>query len=400
VGSDVRIRFVTKEHLPLLIMAGASENSEPERLVSRARQATTLDLVDRALAVPCLDPVIVATNSAELARRLADSPVSVDLDPPDEPFHFGRRLAGLIARYDMERCFYIGGGSAPLLAASGLAAVAEAVLAADRLVVANNFYSSDWVAFGPTAVLRDYPLPDHDNQLAWLLGEDAGLPIRELPRSAATQFDVDTPTDLLTLAAHPDTGPHTRAYLEGLDLDTAHLDAALPLMLDRDAEILVAGRISSATWSYLERETACRTRVLSEERGMRASGRQGRGEVQSLLGHLLEAVGLDRFFSVLATLGQAVYLDNRVLFAHRGLWPSAADRFHSDLRQPAQVADPFVKALTEAAMAAPVPVIMGGHSLVAGGMYALIEAAWARGHDVPRHVVPGSNGFVYFPAGT
>ena len=52
------------------------------------------------------------------------------------------------------------------------------------------------------------------------------------------------------------------------------------------------------------------------------------------------------------------------------------------------VTDPFVQALTEAAMDAPVPVIMGGHSLVSGGMYALIEAAWARGHDVPRHVVP------------
>lgn len=121
---------------------------------------------------------------------------------------------------------------------------------------------------------------------------------------------------------------------------------------------------------------------------MRASGRQARGEVRSLLGYYLEAVSLARFFEELATMAQAIFLDNRVLFAHRGLWPSAADRFHSDLRQPEMVTDPFVRALTEAAMAAPVPVIMGGHSLVSGGMYALIEAAWARGHDVPRHVVP------------
>jgi hypothetical protein len=174
-----------------------------------------------------------------------------------------------------------------------------------------------------------------------------------------------------------------------MELDVSSLEAALPLFLDRDATILVAGRVSSATWSYLERETACSTRVLSEERGMRASGRQARGEVRSLLGHYLDAVGLQRFFETLATMGQAVFIDNRVIFAHRGLWPTAADRFHSDLRQPSEIADPFVRALTEAAMAAPVPVIMGGHSLVAGGMYALVEAAWARGHDVPRHVTPG-----------
>jgi hypothetical protein len=379
---------MSAETLPLLIMTGVSEESEPERLVSRTRQAVTLDLVERALAVSSLRPVVVATNSPALARRLSAYPILVDVDSPEEPFHFGRRLAGLIARYGMERCFYLGGGAGPLLPESDLAAIADKMLAADRQLITNNFYSSDFVAFAPTSVLQAYPLPDSDNELAWLLGEDAGLPVYELPRTGATQFDVDTPVDLLTLTAHSGTGPHTRAYLDSLALDTSHLDAALPLILDRDATILVAGRVSSATWGYIERETACSSRVLSEERGMRASGRQARGEVRSLLGYYLDAVGLDRFFEALATMGQAVFLDNRVIFAHRGLWPSAADRFYSDLRRPAPIADSFVKALTEAAMAAPVPVIMGGHSLVSGGIYALIEAAWARGHDVPRHVLP------------
>jgi hypothetical protein len=376
------------ETLPLLIMTGVTEGSEPERMVSQTRQAITLDLVERALTVPSLKPVIVATNSPVLARHLAGYPILVDTDPPGEPFHFGRRLVGLIDHYDLERCFYIGGGAGPLLPAADLAAISEMMLSAGQQLVTNNFYSSDFVAFGPTSALTGVPPPDTDNQLAWLLGEDVGLPIHELPRTGATQFDVDTPVDLLTLAAHPGVGPHARAYLEGLDLDTSHLDAALPFMLDRDATILVAGRVSSATWSYMERETACSTRVLSEERGMRASGRQARGEVRSLLGYYLDAVGLVRFFETLATMGQALFLDNRTIFAHRGFWPSAADRFYSDLRQPDQIADPFVKALTAAAMAAPVPVIMGGHSLISGGMYALIEAAWARGYDVPRHVVP------------
>jgi hypothetical protein len=376
------------ETLPLLIMTGVSEGSDPERMVSNARQAVTLDMVERALTVPRLGPVVVATNSHTLAVRLSDYPVLVDMDPPGEPFHFGRRLIGLIEHYELERCLYIGGGAGPLLPATELATIAEGMLATDRQLITNNFYSSDLVAFGPTSVLQDHPPPENDNELAWLLGEEAGLPIRELARSGATQFDVDTPMDLLTLVLHPGIGLHTRTYLDSLALDTSHLEAALPLMLAREATILVAGRVSSATWSYLERETACSTRVLSEERGMRASGRQARGEVRSLLGYHLEAVGLDGFFENLATMAQAVFLDNRVIFAHRGLWPTAADRFYSDLRQPERIIEPFVRALTQAAMAAPVPVIMGGHSLVAGGMYALIEAAWARGHDVPRHVVP------------
>lgn len=379
---------MSAETLPLLIMTGVSHGSEPERMVSLARQAVTRDLVARALAVPQLRPVVVSTNSAELARQLAGSAVQVELDPPGEAFHFGRRLVELITRYGMQRCFYLGGGAGPLLPAADMAEIARAMLAADRLLVTNNFYSSDFAAFGPTSALLDQPLPDNDNELAWLLGEDAGLPIRELPRNGGSQFDVDTPMDLLALAVHPEAGPFTKECLAGLDLDTAAVEAVLPLMLDREATIVVAGRLSSATWGYLERETACSTRVLSEERGMRASGRQARGEVRSLLGYYLDAVGLERFFGTLATMGQALLLDSRVIWAHRGLWPSAADRFHSDLRQLGQITDPFVRDLTQAAMEAPIPVIMGGHSLVSGGIYALVEAAWARGHDVPRHVVP------------
>jgi hypothetical protein len=386
--SGARIWLVNANTLPLLVMTGITEASEPERMVSLVRQAITLDLVERALTVPDLGPIIVATNSAALADQLAGYQVVVDLDPPGQPFHFGRRLLELIAHYDLDRCFYVGGGAGPLLPASDMAAIAGKLLAADRLLITNNFYSSDLAAFGPTSALAGYSPPDNDNELAWLLGEDVGLPIQELPRSGATQFDVDTPSDLLTLAAHPGAGDHARACLNSLALDTRAMDAALPLLLDRDAEILVAGRVSSATWSYLERETACRTRVISEERGMRASRRQARGQARSLLGYYLDAVGLERFFDSLAALGQAVFLDNRVILVHRGLWPSAADRFYSDLRRPTQVGDPFLREFTAAAMAAPVPVIMGGHSLVAGGMYALVEAAWARGHDVPRHVVP------------
>lgn len=374
--------------LPLLILSGVSKGSEPERMVSRARQAVTMDVVERALTIPQLRPIVIATNSAELLEGLAGLPVSLEPDDPARPFHFGKRLAGLIADYGMERCFYMGGGAGPLLPAAEMAAIADQMLSADRLLITNNFYSSDLAAFVPCSALTEYPPPDNDNELAWLLGEHAGLPVRELPRNGSSQFDVDTPTDLLTLAVHPQAGPRVRDLLDSLALDTSALDAALPLFLDRNATVLIAGRVGAATWTYLERETACSTRVLSEERGMRASGRLARGEVRSLLGYYLDAVGLDRFFETMGTMAQALFLDNRPIWAHRGIWPSAADRFYSDLRRPDQIADPFVRDLTVAAMAAPMPVIMGGHSLVSGGMYALVEAAWLRGHDLERHVVP------------
>ena len=374
--------------ISLIIMTGSGEGSEVERLVAQARQAITLDTVDKALTVEAIDRVIVSTNSRSLAEKLRDKPVCVELDAPGEEFHFGRQLLALIDKYEIEKLFYLGGGSGPLLSAEEIGHIAESLLSADQLLIANNFYSTDFAAFTPASILKDAAPPAFDNDLGWLLGETLGLPIRELPRTAATQLDVDTPIDLMTLKLHPAAGRYVRRYLERLDLDISHLEEAIKFFTDREAMVVVAGRVSAATWTYLESETACQVRLFTEERGMRASGRQARGEVRSLLGFYLDEVGNEGFFATLSTLGQAAFIDSRVIFAHRGLWPPAADRFYSDLRQPEKIADPFVRHFTEAAMQAPIPIVLGGHSLVAGGLYALIEAAWARGKDLPRHVVP------------
>lgn len=118
---------------------------------------------------------------------------------------------------------------------------------------------------------------------------------------------------------------------------------------------------------------------------MEADGRAEQGAVRSLLGFLWEEVDPWRFFQALGELADLVLLDSRVLFAHLGRRPSAADRFRSDLLQPDKIQDPLVREFTAAAKEAPIPVILGGHSLVSGGLYALIELAW-QGRELPRRI--------------
>lgn len=370
----------------LVIMTGSGGGSEVERMVALAREAITLDTIERALTVEAIGPIVLVTDSASLAESLRGKPVHIEPGAPREEFHFGRRLRELITEQGMEKVFYIGGGSGALLSVEDIGHIAETLLSAAEFVIANNFYSTDFAAFAPAQAIESIEPPAVDNDLAWRLVEQAGLPCNELPRSAATQLDVDTPTDLMTLRLHPGVGTHTRSYLDSLELDTSHIEQALKFLTDREAEVLVAGRVSASTWAYLEQETACRVRLFAEERGMRASGRQARGEALSLLGFYLEEVGLERFFATLAQMSQAAFFDSRVLFAHRRIWPPASDRFYSDLRQPEKISDPWVRRFTQAAIAAPIPIVLGGHSLVSGGLYALVEAAWARGEDLARHV--------------
>ena len=107
---------------------------------------------------------------------------------------------------------------------------------------------------------------------------------------------------------------------------------------------------------------------------MRASGRLARGEARSLLGYAIEQYGFEAFFRRLGQIAGAVLLDSRVLFAHWGPWPAETDRCYSDLAQPALIQDARIRQLTEAALNAPIPVVLGGHSLLSGGIYALLES--------------------------
>jgi hypothetical protein len=70
-------------------------------------------------------------------------------------------------------------------------------------------------------------------------------------------------------------------------------------------------------------------------------------------------------------------LDTRVLFAHLGRTPSMADRFASDQLAPDEIVDPVVRDFTAAAAAAPIPVVLGGHALVSGGLWLLARSLHA-----------------------
>jgi hypothetical protein len=212
------------------------------------------------------------------------------------------------------------------------------------------------------------------------LRDEAGLENKSLARTIENQFDLDTPGDLAILACAGGAGHNLQRHIDTLGIDTSRLQQASKLFTDRDAEVVVAGRVGTQTWQYLESETACRVRMFAEERGLQAAGRDTNGEARSLLGFHLQSVGTQRFFAELAQMGQAAFIDTRPLFAHMGVKPSRPDRFLSDAMQPDGIEDLWVREFTVAACEAPIPVVLGGSSLVASGVQLLSEAAWRR-HD-------------------
>ena len=363
---------------PVLVsFVGGLGGSPVEEMTATARRAATLDSLERALSTGAFAYAVLVADAADGLEAL---PAGVRLDLDHGPFHFGRRLAGVIERLGLRSVVYFSGGSVPLLSAQEFEGVAQELGRGEGRMVTNNYYSADLVAFSPADALRRIELPAIDNPLARLLAEQAGLTTHTLSRSVASQFDIDSPADLAVLTLVGGAGPRLQALLDGWGLDVSLYRRILPLFVVSTAQVLVAGRSNSRVWQYLERETVCRVRFLAEERGMQAEGRVEGGQARSMVGFYLAAVGVQRFFETLAELADAAFLDSRVLLAHLGLQPSRADRFLSDLGRYEQIDDPFLRELTEAAARAAIPVALGGHSLVSGGLMAIIEHAWQE-HD-------------------
>ncbi len=360
--------------LTLLLLVGGGGTSPVEQVIRQAHQAAARDLAESLLVANVVERAIVATDDTAWTTALAGLPIQVDPDPPGEPFHFGQRLAGLIERYRVDRVLYAGGGSAPLMTPADWQAALEPCASATPLAVTNNLHSSDWIAFSPAATLLPIVAQqERDNALAWVLAHEAGLPTTHLPPSAASRFDLDTPADVLVARAHPHLQPHLAAALRELDWPAQPVEGVLRIMGQEGGHMAVIGRSSAAAWGALETATRCWVRLVVEERGMIASGRLKRGEVRSLLADWIRQTGVEAFFGELATMVEAALFDTRVILAAYGLWPSAADRFHADLCLWDRVQEPFLRRLAHAASQVEIPLIMGGQSVVNGGLLALLE---------------------------
>ncbi len=377
----------------LVVMLGGVSGGPLESLLRQALEVSALDSIEIALESGHFERALLLAD-----RALDEAPpagVTVELDRDHSPggshslvdsssgdFHFGRRLGDAVAEHRIERLLYLGAGSAPLLGADEFGALADGVAGEAPACLTNNFFSADLFALAPARLVAALdPPPDADNSVPRRLRQEHGVEVEELPRTAATQLNIDSPVDMVALALSGRAGGRLGAVLDRWAPSTESMARAAMTFIDRDAEVLIAGRVSSRTWQHLERETACRVRLLAEERGMSAAGRDAGGSARSLLGRLLLAVGPAQFFgAVLPELCDAAFIDTRPLLSQLGLHPSRADRFAADLGLVDEIEDRRLRELVEAAAASPVPVVMGGHSLVAGVLMLLGDWAWEQ-HD-------------------
>jgi hypothetical protein len=303
----------------------------------------------------------------------------VIVNGPADARPFGDRLRELVAQVGSGGLVVLGSGSIPLATAGDRQALVAVAADDGRRALANNRYSADVVAISRVETLPDIPDLPSDNALPRWLEEVAGYHVDDLRRRWRLAIDIDGPLDLVLV------GVGGAAAGVALSLLESRIAAVRAVAADSRAELLVAGRTSSATLAWLERHSAARTRAWVEERGLRAASRMAQADGPtrparkpgSILGALLDRDGPGSLGDHLGQFADAAIIDSRVLLAHRvGAeepgWPAAEDRFASDLLLAERIADPWLRELTVSAAAAPIPVLLGGHTLVGPGVRLVV----------------------------
>ncbi len=340
--------------------------------------------------------------AAELSTRLGRLGAAVAPMPflpaaGEGRFHWGRWFAGA-ARGALDAS----GGAVDAIGHAGSGALA---LISDRdldellspiagEVVANNRFSADaFVVAGDLARAVDALEECETDNAAPRCLDEAGFAWRDLGEAPWARFDVDTTADLalLRLATRLEGtrsfDPAVLAFLEmarlpgDRPLEVPHLREVGEVLRSRSAELVVAGRVPGSTWRALETDAACRVRGLVEERGMR-SARDQASRPRSILSSFMARSTPADLVAELATLGDAVVLDTRVLMASvagtsdAAAWPPTEERFASDFGDATSIGTPWLRELTEAAAASSVPFMLGGHGLIADGLRLVMAAAW------------------------
>ena len=292
-------------------------------------------------------------------------------------FNFGKSLINIKNKYSLDKIFYFGAGSCYFLKTDELKFIFENTINGQFL--SNNLVSSDFISFSLSDLDEKIILnfPNIDNYFSSYLMKETSLKYVKMPVSLGSVFDIDTPNDFAILSKNTNNSNKIGNYISNSIFKNINLDRFIKILSSKSNEIFVYGRINPLNLYMAERNIPCKIRFLSEERGLKVRGRAS----ASLLSKIFQSENFDIFFDMFENICNACILDTRVIFSLFAGEYDQEELYLSDMQMWKQIKNPFIKSFTKKVSESKVPIILGGHSIVNGGLMALSNLTGGKKYD-------------------
>ena len=294
-----------------------------------------------------------------------------------ENFNFGKSLINIKNKYSLDKIFYFGAGSCYFLKTDELKFISEKTIQGQFL--SNNLVSSDFITFSLSDLDEKIILnfPNIDNYFSSYLMKETSLKYVKIPNSLGSIFDIDTHNDFAILSKITNNSGRIGNYISNSIFKNIDLDSFINILSSKSNEIFVYGRINPLNLYLAERNTPCKIRFLSEERGLKVRGRAS----ASILNSIFQSKNFDTFFDMFENICNACILDTRVIFYLFADKYNQEDAYLSDMQMWKKIKNPFIKSFTKRVSESKVPIILGGHSVVNGGLMALSNLVGGKKYD-------------------
>ncbi len=364
-----------------LITLGGIGAGRLEQLMRTALESACVDLSDTCNQAGIFSNITLIT----------DQPVTIETDNwsdvmytnPDQTF--GEVLETYFeatnSKLGESPLVYFGAGSAPLIQDVDIIDLASTLdRASQNICAANNIYSADYFGVNPGNIIAIlYPGPLSDNEIPKRLSEENRAEVVELARSSRSQFNIDVTADLATLLLADTKGTKLRSFLQThsqlLRQATQCQWSAAQHLTDKESQVLVYGRTSSRIWKYLETESASKIRIIAEERGLGTAPPEHRS--YSTLGDLINSEGAETFFTkTLPLMCDAAFIDLIPILAYLHPDTTQEDRHAAFLMDESNIEHPGLQTIIHGINNSPIPIAIGGHTLVGSGIELLNQRVW------------------------
>ena len=313
----------------------------------------------------------------ENLQKKAEKLNFVIFEKTEKNFNFGKYLLKIINKYSLDKIFYFGAGSCYFLNTDELKFISENTLQGQ--FISNNPISSDFISFASSDLNNEIILnfPNIDNYFSSYLMSRTSLKYIKMPISLGSIFDIDTPNDFAILSKITNNSGRIGNYMSNNIFKNIDLDKLLKILSSKSNEIFVYGRINPLNLYMAERNISCKIRFLSEERGLKIRGKAS----ASLLKHVFNLENLNIFLDMFENICSAGIFDTRVIFSLFAGKYDQEDVYLSDMKMWEKINNPFIKSFTKKISESKVPIILGGHSVVNGGLMALSNLVKGEKYD-------------------